>query len=239
MTNTPDQAIAYARSQVASGAVRPVGNCLGSVRDDYWGPGSHAYGGTAYQAYLATKVRGAGPAPAGALHFWSGGSTGAGHITLGLDATNCISTDFGPNGYIGDGRERIVPIASIAANDTLLTYVGWTRDLDGEVVVPEGEEMLVLKDHIHPLADGRPSLWVSYGDGGRVPLSYSAFQLLAGAGITIVTKDVQKTGEPLYALLQAPVLSPGGMTAPAGATATHKHNVAVPSAVLATSQPVG
>lgn len=147
MTNTPDQAIAFAKQRVASGYQLPVGDCLGSLRDDYWGPGSHAYGGTAYQAYLATKVRGTGPAPAGALHFWSGGSKGAGHIALGLDDKNCISTDFGPTGYIGDGRERIVAIGSIHTSDPALVYLGWTRDLDGEVVVPEVTNMIIVRNN--------------------------------------------------------------------------------------------
>lgn len=220
VTNTPAQAIAFAQARVAASTVVGVGDCLGSLRDDYWGPGQHAFGGTAWDAYLATKVRGQGAAPPGALHFWKGGSTGAGHITLGLDATNCISTDFGPSGYIGDGRERVVSITSIAQNDPLLTYVGWTRDLDGEVVVPEVIYMILVQKK-----DGGPTY--HYTGSHIDPLT--DHQVLRAVGLGAVKRVLNDTDE-IFSL---------GPT-PSGTTGAHTHSFITPvSATVSgkTSQP--
>src|ERR1051326_3510729 len=163
MWQTPQQANAFLEGRLQSGAQYPEGNCLGSQRDAY---GSPATGGTAAIAYSATTHRGAGPAPFGALHWWLGGTRGAGHVAFDCGDGYCLTTDFGPDGFIGDGRIRKVLISSIEANDSLLKYQGWSRDLDYQIVVPLLEDELYvirkttvaqkyvyLVDYIRPITD--------------------------------------------------------------------------------------
>jgi hypothetical protein len=59
-------------------------------------------------------------APAGALEFWSGGSTGAGHVAISTGDGNIISTD-----QPSAGRVSEVP-ASTISNNWHETYLGWT-----------------------------------------------------------------------------------------------------------------
>lgn len=64
------------------------------------------------------------------------------------------------------------------------------------------DEMLVLKDFVHAQPGQNPPLYISQGDY-KTPLSYKRFQLLAGQ-VKLVLKEVHKTGEPLYELLNVP-----------------------------------
>lgn len=232
MTNTSQQAIAYAQSKVASATVIGVGDCLGFMRDCYFGAGQHAYAGTAWTAYEATTLRGTGPAPLGALHFWKGGSKGAGHVTIDIGNGNCISTDFGPFGYIGDGRARVCPVASIAAHDTLLTYVGWSRDLDGEVVVPEEEALFVQIKQANGTLSG---VYQFVGDS-LSPLSGPVWTQLKALG---KTATVVAYNSAIGQLPKINLAAGGTASASSGASASHKHNVAVPSSILTSSTPVG
>lgn len=72
--------------------------------------------------------------PAGVPVFWTGGSTGHGHVAVTRDANGSISsTDFDMNGYVGDGRVHISSIAAVNT-DHGLHYAGWTEDIDGVTV---------------------------------------------------------------------------------------------------------
>ena len=64
-------------------------------------------------------------APIGCPVYWTGGSTGAGHVAVADGKGNVYTNDFGPTGYIGDGRVRLVPQASISHHDTKLVCQGW------------------------------------------------------------------------------------------------------------------
>lgn len=108
-------------------------HCLGFVCAAWGVPVVH-YDAT--QAFYATKYRGTGYYPAaGALCWWTGGSAGHGHVAVSAGGGYCWTSDFGPNGYIGDGRIRKVLISSIHQHDSILYYKGWSRDLEGHVVI--------------------------------------------------------------------------------------------------------
>lgn len=66
--------------------------------------------------------------PAGVPVFWSGGSTGAGHVALADGLGNVYSTDI-----LRKGKCDLVPIATIHARWGL-TYQGWTETLNSVVV---------------------------------------------------------------------------------------------------------
>jgi hypothetical protein len=140
--NTPQQADDFLQARLVSGARYAPGNCLGSMRDAY---ATGAFGGTAATAYAATTQRGTGAAPFGALLWWTGGQDGAGHTAFSLGDGYCLTTDFEDTGFIGDGRIRRVLIANITAHDALLTFRGWSRDLDGFTVLQEEPYMILVQ----------------------------------------------------------------------------------------------
>lgn len=69
--------------------------------------------------------------PFGVPAFWKGGAAGNGHVAIADGNGNIWTNDFGPNGYIGDGRIRLIPIDAISKHDKNLTYLGWTDTFDG------------------------------------------------------------------------------------------------------------
>jgi hypothetical protein len=77
-------------------------------------------------------------APAGVPVVWSGGGSGQGHIAIADGHGNVLTTDFGPQGYIGDGHVRLVPLASIVQHDPALHYLGWISQLEGASVYTQG-----------------------------------------------------------------------------------------------------
>ena len=126
---TPAQAIAYAKTTTSDWK----GHCLGFVSAAYAVTGT---GPDASTAWAATKVRGTGAAPYGALVWWTGGSKGYGHVAISNGDGRCWTSDFSSSGYVGDGKIRLADIASISKNTPILVYKGWSRDLGGRIVCP-------------------------------------------------------------------------------------------------------
>lgn len=120
-----------AKAREASGASLGAGTCLKTVRIDYgitktipdatasWHSVPSKYQHTWYNAPYGTPV------------FWTGGSTGAGHVAIADGLGNVYSTDFGSNGYIGDGKTRLIPTGAVSAHDKALKYAGWSEFLNG------------------------------------------------------------------------------------------------------------
>jgi|ERR1043166_3701869 hypothetical protein len=133
---SPVQAVSRAKYQADHQQAIWRNRCLGFVVWCYFGgPTAHGYA-TAAITYYHTRFRHWGTdAPSGTLVWWTGGLRGAGHVAIACGGGYCYSTDFGPRGYIGDGRVRKVPITSISRYDRNLTYRGWTRDINGITVI--------------------------------------------------------------------------------------------------------
>lgn len=105
-----------------------TGQCLHDVRTMY---GIEVGSPTAIDAYKTAGGKNQHTwydAPAGVPVFWSGGSTGAGHIAISDGLGNVWSTDIRR-----DGRFDLVPLAEIH-NKWNLKYVGWTNTLNGVLV---------------------------------------------------------------------------------------------------------
>lgn len=129
--NPPRQALIIATHYEQSEHRFPEGFCLGANRTYFAAP--YRYG-TARDNWLATprRYRHSGySVPAGYPMSWLGGHSGFGHIAISCGGEFCLSTDFGPNGYIGDGRVRKVAIARIHQIDPPLIYQGWANWLEG------------------------------------------------------------------------------------------------------------
>jgi hypothetical protein len=89
------------------------------------------------QAPAAERYPGNYNPPPGVPVYWLGGSAGAGHVALSTGNGNLLSTDFGPNGYVGDGRVRATTITEINAADPSLKYQGWSVYL-GDTPISSG-----------------------------------------------------------------------------------------------------
>ena len=126
MTATPEQAIAAAVTQSKYGPAFGIGLCLQRVRMCYGvGPrdpdASTAWALAKYRHTQTNPVS----IPRGVPVFWTGGSSGHGHIAIATGDGTCWSTDIRRTGYF----DR-VPIAEI--HDRWgLTLVGWTEDING------------------------------------------------------------------------------------------------------------
>lgn len=119
-----DQA-AIARAEKYIGAKRKWAHmCLGFVRTAF---GLQRVESTAIGAWDATKHkhRGDSNPPAGVPVFWSGGSSGDGHVAFSLGGGSIISTDLPYPGHISKAQLSDVQAA------WGLKYLGWTEDLEG------------------------------------------------------------------------------------------------------------
>lgn len=129
-------AIQQAAAMANNGVVVGTNKCLEFVRtvlgfsSDPVSPENGAVSAQAAwdQVPLVARQTNTTPPP-GVPVYWTGGSSGYGHIALSAGNGQVYSTDFGPNGYVGDGRVRLVSINAISAHDHALKYAGWSNDL--------------------------------------------------------------------------------------------------------------
>jgi hypothetical protein len=133
MTRTGEEAIAVARRESSDGTRFDVGLCLQRVRLCY---GVAALYGDATTAWLRAghKHPTTDPAaiPRGVPIFWTGGSSGHGHVAISAGNGECWSTDI-----LRRGRWDKVPIRLIGTTWGL-RLVGWTEDLNGVRVFAAG-----------------------------------------------------------------------------------------------------
>ncbi|HWW95516.1 MAG TPA: transglycosylase SLT domain-containing protein [Vicinamibacteria bacterium] len=84
---------------------------------------------TAASAWIGAQYKHVGDTnpPSGVPVWWSGGSSGAGHVALSIGNGKIVSSD------IAGGRVGLVPLAKI--HDAWgLNYLGWSEDIDGKRV---------------------------------------------------------------------------------------------------------
>lgn len=128
-TTSSSQAINIASSEANNGFLSGVGTCLMWVRETF------GFTTDPVQGNPPTAAEGWAQVPAGQKHtdtdppagvpvYWTGGSSGDGHVAISAGGGNLYSTDFGPNGYIGDGRVHATTI-DVINRDTALKYAGW------------------------------------------------------------------------------------------------------------------
>lgn len=122
---------AEALSRASAESRNPSANyhdlCLRFVRTCFGVPAQQL---TAYDAWTANLkprdlTHGWYNPPAGVPVFWSGGSSGAGHIAISDGKGNCWSSDIKRTGKVD-----LVPIAEIHAKWGL-KYLGWAETLNG------------------------------------------------------------------------------------------------------------
>jgi hypothetical protein len=118
---TPQQAVAYARGEVAMPDKDYSGLCLHFTSWCYGYGGAGATSAAAFWSSSDHRLRhSGGRPPAGAVVLWTGGSHGYGHATISAGGGKIYSTDIRRS-----GRVDLVPLTEI--HDRWgLHYVGWT-----------------------------------------------------------------------------------------------------------------
>jgi hypothetical protein len=107
---------------MASRTSTPVGYCLKVVREAY---GVDAKYGSAATAWRNADSRHSSQPPRrGYPCFWQGGSSGNGHVAIGLGDGYILSTDLPYGGHVG----RVW--WTEPSRQWGLTYAGWTYDLN-------------------------------------------------------------------------------------------------------------
>ena len=128
MVNTAEQT---ARNAEAI-ATNRVGMCLQWCRQRANIPALH--GTAAIAAGNAMNMHRDRNIPRGAFAYWVGGSSGAGHIAIGLGNGLLRSTDAD-----GAGRVATRDLSWFDTNWPDLTYVGWADNVNGETVPGVGD----------------------------------------------------------------------------------------------------
>lgn len=126
---SPAEAIAAARNWVLTRRWAGVGQCLKTVRQYYNVPSKY---GTATQSWFEADHKhfssDGRDAPRGAPVWWTGGSSGAGHIAISCGGGVCMSTDWKEAGKVNYAH-----INDITSHWNL-NYKGHTREVNDVVV---------------------------------------------------------------------------------------------------------
>lgn len=144
--STPAEAIAEARAGVLRGTFWGIGQCLRTVRQ-YYDVNSRyptASSGWANAEFKHPRSDGR-DCPRGAPVWWTGGSSGAGHVAIATGGGMCISTD-----WARVGRADYASINDIT-NVWGLDFKGYTNDINGVFVwKPAPSKDSVALSHLKP-----------------------------------------------------------------------------------------
>jgi|SRR5581483_1113207 len=143
-TNFGQQALSFAQTYINNGVEFGTNACLAFVRSAYGfasdpvaPENGHVSASAAWDQVPGDQRYTDANPPPGVPVYWTGGSSGFGHIAISEGNGMVASTDFGPSGYVGDGRVRSVAISEINKADSALHYQGWSPDL-GPVPASQG-----------------------------------------------------------------------------------------------------
>jgi hypothetical protein len=129
MVNTAEQTARNAEAATTN----KVGMCLQQCRT--WANIPALHGTAAIAAAHAMNMHRDRDIPRGAFAYWTGGSSGAGHIAIGLGGGLLRSTDAD-----GAGRVATRDLAWFDSNWPDLAYVGWADNVNGETVPGVGDD---------------------------------------------------------------------------------------------------
>lgn len=122
MTRTGNDAVAWARNHMRW----PQGYCLQYVRTCF-DVGSKYYDATTAweNARYKHRTENGGACPRAVPIWWTGGSSGHGHVALSIGGGMCISTDAA-----GPGKNARININELTRRWGL-NFQGWTEDING------------------------------------------------------------------------------------------------------------
>lgn len=136
-SNTPDfyrnkgnanplaqRAIANAAGDVGTTNMTRKNHCLAWVREQYGLSSKYSSAAADWHAVPDAQRHGWYAPPAGVPVFWTGGSSGDGHVAISDGKGHVFSTDIG-----GAGTVTLVPIDKIRS-EWGLVYAGWAETLE-------------------------------------------------------------------------------------------------------------
>lgn len=126
---TPEQAVDMANNWRIRKLFFGVGQCLRTIRQTYNVPSKYGTATLSWEAADHKHFASRGTdVPRGAPVWWTGGSSGAGHIAISCGGGVCISTDWAEPGRLA--YARIDDITSLWN----LNFKGYTREVNDIVV---------------------------------------------------------------------------------------------------------
>jgi hypothetical protein len=168
MANKPSVSLAKAKAESKLSKAYQAGLCLQHVNN--WLNTPHLGGDAATSwAHAKHKHTDSNP-PAGAPVFWTGGSSGHGHIALSEGGGKISTTDYPRTGHTGTGVSIHMP-----KDHWGLHYAGWSEDLNG-VSIPG----LVTEPTVDPIFTKK--LGSKVAPGGHDPQVADLQRLLVLAG---------------------------------------------------------
>lgn len=135
MARSVKEALAFQRHERRTGLAVWPGKCLKEQRTAYGVPSKRYQPGdvTAASAFRHTEFPISASVP-GALLWWTGGSTGAGHVAMSAGIIDgvlmCYTTDFRRPGHVD-----VAPVDAIT-HGWGLHFEGATADINGVRVIP-------------------------------------------------------------------------------------------------------
>lgn len=147
---TPEQAVDMANSWRIRKLFFGVGQCLRTIRQTYNVSSKYPTAASSWSAadhkHFASSGR---DVPRGAPVWWTGGSSGAGHIAISCGGGVCITTDWKEPGRLA--YARIDDITSLWN----LNFKGWTREVNDVVVWMPPKQNDRPTVHLHNLRPGK------------------------------------------------------------------------------------
>src|SRR5581483_1677380 len=195
-------------TQAIQNALKTTRNAVG--RCDEWVAKYYGFSSSGYATAImhwnsippTQKHPGDTNAPAGSLVFWSGGSTGAGHVALSLGGGRIISTD-----YPRSGITSTTTIDAIS-NGWGEHYMGWSQPVfQGQVSdasFPSSGAGFSIPNPLGGLVGGTVLDFLTKGFGTDIKdiLQRLGLILLGGILVTIGILNIQQTS--LKALVAGP-----------------------------------
>lgn len=141
-TTAPVQASAVdvAQQDAANGTPFGVNACWVFVRKALGYADPIPGYGSASQAWMQVKARGgtytSQTPPAGVPVFWTGGSSGYGHVAISNGNGQVYTTDFdgASNKWVMDGKVHLASIDQINKASPSLHYAGWATEVNGKAL---------------------------------------------------------------------------------------------------------
>lgn len=149
---TPEQAVDMANNWRIRGIYFGVGQCLKTIRQAYNVQSKYPTASSSWVAADHKHFASRGTdVPRGAPVWWTGGSSGAGHIAISCGGGVCISTDWKEPGRLAYAR---IDDITVLWN---LNFKGWTREVNDVVVWMPPQPATRPVVHLHSLKPGKRS----------------------------------------------------------------------------------
>ena len=150
---TGNDAIEVARKMAVYNTYVHYGTCLMQTRQYFNVSSLYPDAATGWRnAKYRHPTQDVNKIPRGVPIWWTGGSSGYGHVAISTGNGYCYSTDF----------NRIERVSKVRINDITnswgLQFQGWTNDINGVTVYKPAERPIIHLSHVKPKHTSRDIL---------------------------------------------------------------------------------